>query len=161
MILNKQREILFRGKAKNGEWVYGYPVAPIEHGIRGEKTYAISTYSEMKVSFDGYFRKDMRRIGYEVYPKTIGQYTGINDCTGKKIFEHDIVRCRISPRLMLDDFDKLFEDIPKELTGQVVMDKGAWVVKDHRGISFQLGYVYEPKVLGNVFDDFELLEEQT
>lgn len=131
MILNEKREILFRGKLKNGIWELIY----------------------------GYWEND--KYGGRVYPKTIGQYTGINDCNGKKIFEHDIVHCRISPRLMLDDFDKLFEDVPKELTGQVVMDKGVWVVKDRRGISFQLGYVYESKVLGNVFDDFELLEEQT
>lgn len=138
MLLDEQREILFRGKTKVfGKWVYGDAI--------------VNNLYPSGYNIDEYF----------IYPKTLGQYTGINDCNGVKIFEHDIVHCRTCPHLMRDDLEKLFNGIPKEVTGQVVMHKGTWVVKNSRGMCFSLGDVYSIKVLGNVFDDFELLEEQT
>jgi hypothetical protein len=84
-----KREILFRGKTINGEWVYGDLIqigggALIYHGDKQELEVIPQEDSPCAV---GFYPNEIS----PVIPKTAGQFTGLTDKNGNKIFEGDIL----------------------------------------------------------------------
>lgn len=128
------REILFRGKRKdNDKWAYGYLY------IRNDGQYEISFYSK-------YF--DSERFTYDVIPETVGQYTGLTDKNGKKIFEGDILRRAYHP----------YEDVAIEWFDGSFRFREVNKPKDY-GYSYVCcvqNAVSRLKIIGNIYNNPEL-----
>lgn len=128
------REILFRGKrTDNGEWVYGYLY--ITH--KGE--YEIGAYNK---------KFGIERVTHVVIPGTVGQYTGLTDKNGKKIFEGDI--CRVTRHCIL-------------CYGSITFIKGSfWFDEFNTDSVLELSKLeinnFEIEVIGNIHDNPELLK---
>ena len=131
-------EILFRGKrTHNGEWVYGDFVRGNE---RKSLRDSIFVYDSETQSFND----------YEINPSTLGQYTGLTDKNGKRIFEGDIAK-------VLQGKDK---DI-----AYVGFENGAFMLYPKTGNIYERTlweYWYndwDVEVVGNITDNPELLEK--
>lgn len=132
------REILFRGKRTiNGDWVYGDFVRGNE---RKSLRDSIFVYDSETQSFND----------YEINPSTLGQYTGLTDKNGKRIFEGDIAK-------VLQGKDK---DI-----AYVGFENGAFMLYPKTGNIYERtlwSYWYndwDVEVIGNITDNPDLLEK--
>lgn len=136
------REILFRIKDRiSEEWYYGFPLNEVsERGI---------------VSFQGNGAQGRSYFNALADARTLGQYTGLTDKNGKKIFEGDVIKT-------LEEVD----GIPKGSVGYVCADEDVY---DYR-VKFPSirwdeetalrNYRYNGcEVLGNIFDNANLLKK--
>lgn len=142
------REILFRGKrADNGEWVSGS--FEVDHydspdGIKDE--YKITdTYCLIDDFGVGPY---MSGLSERVDPTTVGQFTGLLDKNGSKIFEGDIVT-----GADFDEEDGYAKIVWDEKTARFNIEAKsvAYDFDNYRG--------NEIEVIGNIYDNPELIKE--
>ena len=146
------REILFKAKrVDNGEWVDGYL---FDNGFDGdEKKYFIGGLIIEKYNGTACDEWDITGIDfYEIDPETLCQFTGLCDKNGKKIWENDIMMAHLD------------ESYPEDATYVAVeWNVAGWVT--HEAGSTDREYLDELdlehfEVVGNIFDNKELLQEE-
>lgn len=129
------RKILFRCKRKdNGEWIYWDMLGRITtHTGKISRATIKSKYGEHYYYYAHQLLDKLDR-------STIGQYTGMRDIAGKRIFEGDILEGR--------DYDE------EDGYGVVTWDDGAFVVSnDQLCGTFHDNYNgFEFEVIGNIHD---------
>lgn len=126
------RDILFRGKRKkDGKWVYG--------------NYAVTDNNGKQ-----HFVLKNKAFEFEVDPKTVGQYTGLTDKNGKKIFEGDILRVAYHPE----------QDVIIEWSDGCFGFRRANKPKDrvYSTVRYMQNAMSRLKIIGNIYDNPELLE---
>ena len=143
------REILFRGKrTDNGEWVEGY-YSPVNIPITGNMGHFINVGGYRAVEID---------------PETVGQFTGLCDKNGVRIFEGDIIRWHDNTELSVGgqiaevcfgkyrDADSAFDDV-------YAID---FYLRTSGGECVTICWLDEYKndfdIIGNIHDTPELLE---
>lgn len=147
------REILFRGQTRrygekvwmNGEkvpsnWVYG--------GIcQGKGDFSI-IYGSMDIELE---QPTEKRV---VYTDTIGQYTGLTDKNGTKIFEGDIIR---DEEGSMDGIPRMVSWDEKDMVFRCPLVRNHWAY-GYSNCSLWLMRYKNIEVIGNVHDNPELLE---
>lgn len=134
------REYLYKGKRiSNGEWIDGY--------------YARITLTGSAYILTGEIAIEPCKKGIvqfkccQVLPETVCQYTGFNDIRGNKAFEHSIV---------------FYEDAG--VYGEVVFEDGQYKIKwqsGHDDLREDICFWFTQRrvhIVGNIFDDLEILE---
>lgn len=158
------REILFRGKrVDNGEWAEGYLFD--NDFVEAERKYFIGYLVIEKYKGNTCDEWDITGIDFcEVDPDTICQYTGRTDKNGKKIFEGDILRGFQYPFCHDGEYNYYAEIIFANCSFMTYTHKNP--LSCVRGISdgntelMECWVSEDWEIIGNIFDNFELLEEK-
>lgn len=84
------RERLYKAKRKdNGEWVEGNLLGEETIVPKGQEFYVLGVGSAKILDLSDC---ENELLCFDVIPETVGQYTGLKDKFGTKIFEHDIIQ---------------------------------------------------------------------
>lgn len=130
------RPIKFRGKdRRTGKWFYG-------------NLYVKDIYGRTHICTP-------ERGCFDIDPETVGQFTGLMDKNGAEIYEGDVICChnpRIKHLIFYNEKQGRFMaalngDIENDFVGVCGLDDSRWTGSK--------------KVIGNVFDNPELLKGDT
>lgn len=137
---------LCRGKrTDNGEWVEGFYFCMIHPDGRHTHHFIIPLGTDLSLG------TPIEKIQVEVDPSTICRCTGLEDKNGKLIWENDIIECRdgkhnFQTQIEWDAYCAgfIFQDTETSAVGLDAITEN--------------GLYSESKVVGNIFDNPELLE---
>ena len=156
------REILFRGKRKdNGEWVEGNLVLS-PNADEGYQAIVIPCYYNYMYTSD--YNNDVGfETWYKIEPETVGQFTGLTDKNGKKIFEGDYwIETNGDYLVYVVEFrDGQFGFVCYGITGVLMPygydeTAGGWDEIDFN--PFTDFYMDKIEITGNIHDNPELLK---
>lgn len=141
-VMRMEDRHLFKAKRlDNGEWVQGVPFE-----IEGKTVILINDNENLlRVHYLEENMWDAEICAIEVEADTICQYTGLKDKNGTMIWENDIVKINNSKVNMLITFRE-FEII--------------CTIPNEKYYKHRLEYDTEYEVIGNIFDNPELLESE-
>lgn len=132
------REILFRGKQiNNSRWVEG--------DLLRLKFYPNDSEHSLVFTESVEYPRSKFSGAFEVVPETVGQYTGLKDKNGKRIFEGDILR----------GYNFLHEN---RTVYQVTFEDGCFYYCDEDGVTWHNSHIENVELIGNIHDNPELLE---
>lgn len=137
-----ENRYLYRGKRiDNGEWVEGHLITDEKDDLKYFIGYVLGTDEDGSPH-------DLDAV--QVDPSTICQCTGLKDKNGKLIFENDIMEAHID------------EDFPEDVSRFKVEWNGkGWIENHPDGVDREYLDDFDTehfKVVGNIFDNPELLE---
>lgn len=122
------REIEFRAKHTwDGSFVYGY--------------------LGYKANDGKYIINNGKEVNYFVDPETIGQYTGLKDKNGTKIYEGDIAKFKFKGKWVI---------------GQIIYEYCRFAILS-KGVGYSITNIFlyknvDCEIIGNIYDNPELLE---
>lgn len=132
------REILFRGKSlETGKWLYGFYEDDRAEGVDFTVIVPLLTIENKPVS-------------WEVEKTTVGQYTGLKDKNGKRIFEGDIV---LQP----------VRETRKHSPCVIEFYNGCFMAhykSENRFFDRRYNINSYTKIIGNIYDNPELLKQE-
>lgn len=149
------REILFKAKATdNGEWVEGSLINAFEYTciLQAEDKLHPTDYPYLDGNIGTFDGK-----ATPIIPETVGQFTGLTDKNGEKIFEGDIVK-----KHSYIDYDNYANS--EEYIGVVAFSDCAWTIETKKishPIIIAISYTDDVKhfeVIGNTHDNPELMK---
>ena len=124
------RDILFRGKrVDDGQWV------------EGDLVHRYDFSGNLEYEYENAHIKPIGKNELEVIPETVGQFTGLLDKNGKKIFEGDILRHS-------DKFESIIAKVIYERMGYRLIG-----LKEPIYWNFHSEF----EIIGNIHDNSELL----
>lgn len=141
------REILFRGKCVDtGNWYEGgyIHLHKTTHCPIGDPE-RFSDNDIHQIVFERMTDWELPNQHYrvDVDPKTVGQFTGLTDKNGKKIFEGDIV--------------EISHDAYPGVRGEVFFKNGSFMLRNVSDVLSLYGFLLWCEAVGNIHDNPELL----
>jgi len=150
------REIEFRGKRiGNRKWVYG------NHALQLNKCdFEWKDIIQTECNNNGIA---YRYMNFKVYSHTIGQYTGLTDKNGKKIYEGDILfidRYLAEPNGDGDIYLAKWEDYGFTVRQQITIRESTRKKSKPYALISRSAIESHSEIIGNIYENPKLLEEK-
>ena len=136
------REILFRGQTRR----YGEKVRMNGEKVKSNWVYGGIFPNNRGGDFSIIYQQEPTIEKFTVYSDTVGQYTGLTDNNGKRIFEGDIVNFKTG----YYQFENLIISFDEQTA--------RFVCENKKSGKMPLDSKWSYKVIGNIHDNPELLE---